>query len=235
VSVKDLTDIFQRKIDQIVETDYLTAQLTTDLTRAASKYHSALLYEAGVFASFEHWHDSRGGTRSSTGPMMTMDVLFGTIFKFVQIILTATLLCGYLWNAISDDPTSGLSLALVGLNICPMLLAGFRAYFQRQAKDDERILQLRDVNKEMFALKAMGKNGEGKQEVVLYGLKDWVLRRWRAVRARRNEIRDIRLQSQWVDVCTRVGRGAISMAFNVSCPVAPRRVPDPARSYWHCM
>ena len=135
------------------------------------------MYEAGCFAGFEIRQNRYGQHTHSGGPFGTMASAFGLLTLTVEITTKIFLIL----RTITSSSTSGImspsSLFLILLSVIPSILP----FLRRPGQGVKRRQAWRKNRREEGELKEMARRGEYKQELVLFGLADWLLDRWDAV------------------------------------------------------
>ncbi|KAL7424591.1 hypothetical protein Q5752_000275 [Cryptotrichosporon argae] len=170
-------NIVRTHLNTSMERAYLAAQLSLSIPALSSPYVTALMYEAGVFAGFELRSD-RMASRYSGGPYETIQSVFSLLTLSVDVASQATLLL----RTLTANAFSRSTILLLVLTAAFSLLRFFERYilFWRNTRRFDWIGMRRDAN----AIKDLGRNGGYKQEIVLFGLSDWVLTKWEALKVR---------------------------------------------------
>jgi hypothetical protein len=163
------------------------------------------MYEAGVFAGFE--------SLSSTFQLVTISVqLFSQL-----ILLLRTITSG------SSELLDKSSAVLIALSLAPTLLRLFGGWSGRGRKSEGRKNWGR-MNRDIRAIKDLGRNGGYKQEVVLFGLRDWVLEKWDELKTDQMRAQqDQRRGMVAFELGLGLGQEAIQTAFYVS-PSPPQHL-----------
>lgn len=216
--VKNTSD-GQLHLDTVLQRAYLATQLSLSIPSLSDPFISALTGEASIFVGWEtrtvQISDGTSSQRGFSGPSDALDFVSHLLINLVRMVsqvylvhrtLTSKAALGAGWS----------SYLLIFLAITPALLhtigrlvrpddkSQWRRYY-RQARDAEK-----DVRK-------LGSSGGYKQEVVLFGLKDWILARWDRARSAIEEgkITSDR-QSNGYDITLSVIEEGIQMGFYVS-------------------
>ncbi len=143
----------------------------------SSPYLSALMYDAGVFAGFQPRTDRYGQAASSGGPFQTLSSTFNLITITVEVITQIYLLLRTLVSAGTKQLNSS-SIILISLSLAPSVFRLIRSWTFSEWNKFKRRSAWRKARMEEREIKNMGRKGDYKQEVVLFGLKDWVLEKW---------------------------------------------------------
>lgn len=201
---------------------YLQAQLSLSLPSMSNTFLSALMFEGGIFAGFEHRTDRNGMSYMSGGPFNTLKSTFNLLTIVTEVITQVSLLLRTLFRGSTSLNSSSILLILLALAPSAFRLVGSIA-FRRHSNKDHRVgwLKRRQAEQEV---KDLGRKRDYKQEIVLFGLKDWVLGKWDEVaRMQAGEIDLNRGRNGFVELCLGLGQHSVQTAFYVSCAVSARR------------
>lgn len=142
------------------------------------------MFEAGMFAGYEarSVRTPSGFYRSGGfgGPFDALSSTFSLLTNLSGVISQLYLL----YAALSGGKLGRLgwsSALLIALSLGPSLSQAFAGIVRPSGSKQARASRISSRQKEQD-VKAMGKNGEFKQEVLLFGLKDWVLAKWDRMR-----------------------------------------------------
>lgn len=179
----------------------------------STPYVSALMTEGGIFAGFERSPD---GVQVG-GPFDTISSIFNLLTSAISIFSQIWLMIKALSNG-GGANIGWSSVILITLSLAPSFIRTIspllrRRDFTRHRWDD--IIRHRTARN----IKTMGGNNSYKQEIMLFGLKDWVLERWD--RAKR-EIEDDKVLRQRDSAPYDLGLGmfeeSVRTSFYVSLP-----------------
>lgn len=174
----------QSRIDTKLERAYLATQLSLSIPSLSSPYVSALMHEAGIFVGYEARTvpGSGGYVRSGfSGPSDALGSIFQLLINLVGITSQLYLIYRALSGGDSLSRVTWTSIILIILSVTPALLRTLGGLLRPNARQDWRryYQQARQTEKDV---RDLGRSGGYKQEVVLFGLRDWVLSRWDRVR-----------------------------------------------------
>ena len=176
-------------------------------------YLSALMYEAGVFAGYETRNTRHNIRNASGGPYNTLTSIFSLLTILVEVFTQSMLLFRTITAHSSVFNPS--TILLIALSMAPALfrLAGSWLTAGRRGFSS----QWRKMRIEEMSVKEMGRKGEYKQEIVLFGLKDWVLNRWESLKLVQMENDEMaKGQSNLIDLGLVLGQQSVETAFYVS-------------------
>jgi hypothetical protein len=200
-----------------MEKAYLRAQLSLSIPSMSSPYISALIYEAGVFAGFESRRDRYNRMSRSGGPFQTFQAVSSLLSIVVEVITQLYLLLGTISSNYTVLNTS--TVILIVLSLAPTglrLAASWFAESMRNRKNGST-KDWRKQRRDEMDIRDMGRKGEYKQEVVLFGLKDWVLGKWDDVKiAQMKEQENATETVGYVELWLGLGQHSIETAFYVS-------------------
>jgi hypothetical protein len=162
----------QAHVDNVLERAYLAAQLSLPISATTSPYFSALLHEAGIFSG----HEQRiaRGTMDWQFPRTAYFCLMtavGLITDFIAVLSQIYLMYRTLSSGESSSGSTGLFL--IGLSLASTLVGG--VVDMMRAPEEQVTHEYDTVGRNIQDM--VGKGG-GKQEAILFGLKDWALKRW---------------------------------------------------------
>lgn len=160
-------------MNHILERAYLATQLSLSIPALSSPYITSLVHEAGIFAG----HEARvtgNMVRSSGGPFDCLSSIFSLLNILVTVISKVYLLLRTLSSGSSLNLSSILLLALA---IAPSFLRIVGDLFRPRQTYAVRLSGIRNRQSKRD-ITNMGKVGPHKQEIILFGLKDWVLGKW---------------------------------------------------------
>ncbi|KAJ9111558.1 hypothetical protein QFC20_002531 [Naganishia adeliensis] len=185
--------IVRQYLTHHVESLYMSAQLSLDIPTLSDPFVSALMPGAGGGPTAR----MGGKRRSRPSPFATLSTFFSTLTTTVEVFSAASLLLRTLRQAVLDDPKilqpkatnrpfpfnvlPSESLLLIILpSSLPPSPSSARKWKRKGARQSSTTWQetLRDIQD----VREFGWNGAYKQEVVLFGLKDWVLGKWEGLR-----------------------------------------------------
>ncbi|KAG8859725.1 hypothetical protein FRB96_004299 [Tulasnella sp. 330] len=169
-------------IDEEVEYLYLKAQLAMDIPALSDPRTSALTFEAGAFAGFER-RVAIMGFEQMSGASSQIQEFTGVLTTVITLFSGSALLFGTIWQS------SGGTFNTKSLFFIIMMFASPLLGFIEPGRTAPRWLlhwNKRDIQ-------AMGSNGQYKQEILLFGLADWVMGKWRtAVNQERDQVTNTR-------------------------------------------
>jgi hypothetical protein len=200
-----------------MEKAFLHAQLSLSIPSMSSTYISALMYEAGVFAGFEYRNTRSNMKTRSGGPFETLQSTFSLITIIVEVITQIYLLL----STISSSSTTwnASSFILLSLSLAPTILrlAGswmIGAGRNSRGRGGGRSWRLK--RQEEWDIRRLGKQGEYKQEMVLFGLKNWVMGKWEGVKLEQmREQEDAKQNVGYIELGLGLGQHSIETAFYV--------------------
>lgn len=136
------------------------------------------MHEAGIFAAFDTGPSKRNDSPRYSGPFDALIIFFLLITD-----LSGTMSQLYLiFRTLSGGSIGSLglsSLLLITLSITPALLKAFISLTGKaEAYTESHRLFLMRCWKEEESMKDMGSKGEFRQEIILFGLRQWVLDKW---------------------------------------------------------
>ncbi|KAG8904992.1 hypothetical protein FRB99_000906 [Tulasnella sp. 403] len=150
---------------------YLKSQLLLDIPTLSDTKIAPLLMEAGAFAGFEVSNTSQGCfVKSPSSQVMSLTELMTTLVSISSrstIMLTAVM--GTTRGSISFS-----SFMFMFLSFLPSLLGLFTVMAFHFPLFWGPVMSKREIHE-------MGRNGQYKQEILLFGLADWVMGKWREV------------------------------------------------------
>lgn len=206
------------RINYIMEKAYLQAQLSLSIPSMSSPYLSALMYEAGVFAGFENPTDRYGRMSHSGGPFQALQSTFALITITVEVITQIALLLRTLASAGTKELNSS-SIILISLSLAPSAIRLVGIWSLTTATKGSKRDAWRKAREQEREIKDMGRKGNYKQEVVLFGLKDWVLDKWDGLKlAQIKEQEETKAQATGVELTLGLGQQGVETMFYVSRP-----------------
>lgn len=168
-------------VDFRMERAYLRAQLGMTLQARNSPLHIARVHEAGVFAGFE---PQFGLERPVSGPWMMVQTFGEATSLLIRVGLQGTMLARMLFSTFSGDPRYRWgNAALLTLSLAPAFLQlGFARIIDWMSDREEvGFVDQTPVRVEQ-ATRAFATDAQFTLELVLFGLKDWVLAQWETAR-----------------------------------------------------
>ncbi len=153
-------------------------------------------------------HGGRGPRAMTTSPFQALNKVVNLATGSVEVISAGALLLNTLRQATKDNqstaqhhlpwpfgliPVPSGSIILIILSFLPALLSilGTFSLFSmpttRSISRNGRLFNWQAARREEREIKDLGRNGGYKQEVVLFELKDWVMKKWEEVRLRQIE------------------------------------------------
>ncbi|KAG9025527.1 hypothetical protein FRB95_010076 [Tulasnella sp. JGI-2019a] len=155
-------------IDEEVEYLYLRAQLSLDIPALSDSRTSALAFEAGAFAGFERRVAIQGYEHMSGASSQITDFA-GVLTTVITLFSGGALLFGTIWQKSGGTINMRSIIFMIA-----MFAPSFLGFIQPRGRAPAWLLRWskRDIQ-------AMGTNGQYKQEILLFGLADWVMEKWR--------------------------------------------------------
>lgn len=203
-------------INFIMERAYMRAQLCLSIPAVSNPHISALMYEAGCFAGFEARRSRNGLNMRGGGPFEAISSIFSLLTLTIQVATQLYLLLRTLTSA-AGNQLNGSSIALIALSLLPSVLRLGGSFFFAQMRNDRRRLRGNKDRSEERELRQISHTGEYKQEVVLFGLADWVLDKWTALKQRQlKEQEQARENMGMVRLGLGMSQQAVETAFYVS-------------------
>ncbi|KAK4684083.1 hypothetical protein P7C73_g6120, partial [Tremellales sp. Uapishka_1] len=209
-------NVIKNHINYSMEKAYLEAQLSLSIPSLSSPFLSALMYEAGVFAGFESRTSRQGHSSNSGGPFQILQSSFSVLTILIEVLTQAGLLIRTISSATSTD-SSASSLLLIVLSLSPSLfrILGSFASSGVGTKGNKRMNWMRS-RKDERAIKDLGRNGGYKQEIVLFGLKDWVMEKWDKLKIEQLNAQEMQKQQMGiVELGLGMGQEGAQTAFYV--------------------
>ncbi|KAG8904990.1 hypothetical protein FRB99_000904 [Tulasnella sp. 403] len=164
---------------------YLKSHLVLDIPTLSNPKIAPLLMEAGVFAGFEMGRAGRG--RYVGSPSMWLDSTTNLMTTVVSVVSNATVMFTTVLRTTSGSITLS-SLIFVLMSFIPSLLGLFATTPRQAPPPPDSIITKGEIRQ-------MGGNGQYKQEILLFGLADWVMDKWQEFREYRRSQQDADLQS----------------------------------------
>jgi hypothetical protein len=172
-------------INHSMERAYLSAQMSLSIPAISTPYVSALMYEAEVFIGSKPHTTRDGETRCDVGgPFQTICYFISAVTCGIELVTQLALLLNALLGSGSESWGLGRVL-LVFFSLGPTMLrlgGNWMVGSPRRWRSRGTHLAMRQWHQLERTLREMGTNGNYKQENVLFGLKEWVLTQWDAVR-----------------------------------------------------
>ena len=203
-----------------MERSYLDAQLALSIPSMSSPYVSAVMYEAGVFAGFEPRTDRYGMSIMTSGPFGTMNCLFSLVTHIVEIFTQIFLVLRTLSSA-SKDEFSSSTLILISLALAPSVFRLGGSWLFGRGRGPKRLRAGWHTRRQEMNVKDMVRKGGYKQEVVLFGLRDWVLAKWDDVKLQQiKEQENSRERRGLVELGLGLGQESVKTMFYVSSRIS---------------
>lgn len=204
----------QNYVTYSCERTYFTAKLGMSLPQMTDPVQTALLYEGGVFAGVEA---IRGSRRPFHGPWTMIDNMGETIGMTIAISAQIVILVHPLLKM--TKVFSLPQLLLLTLSIGPIAIEFLEnplIHWFESLDNDRDSKAEGSAREEEDALRVVLSDDDVQQEVVLFGLKGWVIQRWDAIATARHERESQRqLTHQYVYTIIGVLRATISNSFYV--------------------
>lgn len=168
-------------VDFCMERAYLRAQLGMTLQARNSPLHTARVHEAGVFAGFE---PQFGLERPISGPWMMVRTFGDAMSLVIRVGVQGAMLGRMLYSAFSGNPRYRWgNAALLTLSLAPAIIQiGLGRAYQWLATREEQEYVDPTPHRIEQATRSFATDSQYTLELVLFGLKDWVLAQWEKAR-----------------------------------------------------
>ncbi|KAL1407289.1 hypothetical protein Q8F55_006710 [Vanrija albida] len=173
----NLSSTFFQRNEQILtdyvsyhmERTYIAIRLHETIPQLSDPIHTALMFEAGIFAGLEYsWSSGSGG-----GPM--------SWFKGLGRLLSGIIAVGtesYLMYRTVKSSNSYGTLVIMGMALIPTVLGFFPNIFNSQPRDLWNDPDYVNAIRTREAMNEVVTDVDFKQELILFGFQDWILEQW---------------------------------------------------------
>lgn len=190
--------------------------MSLSIPALSSPFASALTYEAGCFCGVESHISRKGSPQRSGGPFATLSSVFNIMTITVELVTQTGLLLTTIAAASNESHFTWSNLLLILLSLSPSgirLIGSFLfGDFRRGRRTGIQRLRLEERE-----VRQIGTRGEFKQEVALFGLKDWVLDKWdRLKKQQLQEQDDVKTWQETVELGLGLSTQSVETAFYVS-------------------
>ena len=214
-------------INNRIKERYLHAQLSLSLPSLTHPFLVFLAYDAGIFAGFEHSR-MNGKYTTIAAPFKAVEKIAKVVSGAVEIATEVFLILKTITK--SSQNVFGLTTSIMSvLAILPTILDIFRAWLLKRFRRRSRKERWRHEDY-LRRLKWVMSEEQYKPEVLLFGLRDWLLAKWRELTKEEIEAdRQSRELQRVMTVSTQAAIHASEELFHVSLAGVPRVLPDKCR------
>ena len=222
-------DEIRRTLDQSMQIDYIRLKLSLDIPTSVDPVVSALSKEAAVFTGFQYMElTDPDGSRDGFFEDGPFSFLQGTIFSVLvsslEFISTATLL-SYICLDVVRDPSLGLWTSIAWITMV-LLLAFLPIVFsslisaliptslgpaKTHLLEQDHAYWIRREG-----IKHLIQNTTNREEIVLFGLAEWIASKWSAVNHLQKRRQDDSRISEWKGALQGLVRESGQVVFYVS-------------------
>ncbi|KIO28294.1 hypothetical protein M407DRAFT_22503 [Tulasnella calospora MUT 4182] len=175
-------------IDEKIEYLYLKSQLTLDIPTLSDDRVAPLLTEAGAFAGFESFTSSNGQYAKS--PSRQMVALTDMLRDIVALVSRSSVVIHTILGTTKQGTFSLSTVLFLFMSFLPSLLGFLTVVNHHWSRFFLPPMTKREIHE-------LGRNGQYKQEILLFGLGDWVMDKWRQANDLTREERDMARDDLW--------------------------------------
>lgn len=175
-------------IDEKIEYLYLKSQLTLDIPTLSDDRVAPLLTEAGAFAGFESFTSSNGQYAKS--PSRQMVALTDMLRDIVALVSRSSVVIHTILGTTKNGKFSLSTMLFLFMSFLPSLLGLLTIVNHHWSRFFLPPMTKREIHE-------LGRNGQYKQEILLFGLGDWVMEKWKQANELTREERDMARDDLW--------------------------------------
>ncbi|KAG9042468.1 hypothetical protein FS837_010826 [Tulasnella sp. UAMH 9824] len=186
-------------IDEKIEYLYLKSQLTLDIPTLSDDRVAPLLTEAGAFAGFESFTSSNGQYAKS--PSRQMVALTDMLRDIVALVSRSSVVIHTVLGTTKQGKFSFSTILFLFMSFLPSLLGFLTVVNHHWGRFFLPPMTKREIHE-------LGRNGQYKQEILLFGLADWVMEKWRQANDLTRQERDMARDDLW-KTCVSMARDSV--------------------------
>jgi hypothetical protein len=225
----------KRSLDQVIQIDYIRRKLSLDIPVSVDPIISALARESAVFAGFEYMEfDLPGGDNDgfySDGPFSLLrDTFFAVLISLIEFASTATLL-SIICLDIIQNPVLGFWTSLAWITVVlvlaflPIVLGSLVSALISVSLGTPRI-RSSDHDHGFWmrreGIKSLIQDTTNREEIVLFGLAEWIASKWSAVNHLQKRREDDSRTWEWKNALQQLVQESGQVVFYVSARLPTR-------------